>query len=379
MKADRNNRSSRCWKIVKSAGSFLLVLGGWPVLASGQTSWENEWQKVQAAARNEGKIVISIPPSPELRKALEGALKQKFGIEAESLAGAGSQTTRRIADEYQAGVNYVDVHISTIDNLMDRLLPMKAVEPLESYWILPEVKDPKNWWGGHIWTDNARRYAYAPMAYMLDSIWYNASLVKPEEVRSFNDLLNPKWKGKIGLFDPRIGGAGIGMWGFLWSTKGEEYLKKLVGQKLLIGDRRVIADALARGKLAVTIGASYYSFASFLKAGLPVKPFPTLAEGTYASVGNGGPVILKNHRHPNASKVFVNWLLSKAGQEVYAKAFGQATRRLDVDTKWMAEIGTSAAKDFITVEQFYKWENQSEDKIRTVREPARQFAQKILP
>ena len=379
MKGGRTSLRSRIEIPLLSAGIFLLTIAAFPFSASAQTSWQSEWKQVQDAGKREGKIVISIPPSTDLRTALERAMKEKFSIEVEAVVGIGSQTTRRIADEYQAGVHYVDVHISTIDNLMDRLLPMGAVEPLPPYWILPEVKDPKNWWGGHIWTDNAKRYAYAPMAYMLDSVWYNAQLVKPEEVRSFNDLLNPKWKGKIGLFDPRIGGAGIGMWGFLWSTKGEEFLKKLVAQQLLIGDRRVIADGLARGKLAITIGATYYSFAYFIKAGLPVKPFPTLEEGTYASIGNGGPVVFKGIPHPGAAKVFINWLLSKDGQQTYSKAFGQATRRLDVDTRWLAELGTRAAKDLITVEQFHKWENQSEDKIHSVRGPARDFAQKILP
>ena len=356
-----------------------LILGGLAVSASAQT-WQTQWQQVQAAARKEGKIVLSIPPSAELRKALEEPLKQKFGIDAEFVLGTGSVTTRRIADEYQAGVHYVDVHISTIDNLMDRMLPMGAIDQLESYWVLPEVKDPKSWWGGHIWTDKAKRYAYAPMAYMLDSIWYNGELVKPEEVRSYDDLLNPKWKGKIGLFDPRSGGAGVGMWGFLWTIKGEEYLKKLVEQKPVIGaERRVVADPLARGKLAITIGATYYSFASFIDAGLPIKPFAPLKEGTYVSVGNGGPTVIKNQPHPNTTKVFVNWLLSKEGQEIYTKAFGQATRHTGVDTTWMPKIGVRAAKDFLTVEQYYKYENQSEDKIHTVRGPSRDFAAKILP
>jgi iron(III) transport system substrate-binding protein len=42
---------------------------------------------------------------------------------------------------------------------------------------------------------------------MLDNIWYNTDRVKPDEVRSYDDLLNPKWKNKIGFLDPRLGGA----------------------------------------------------------------------------------------------------------------------------------------------------------------------------
>jgi len=347
--------------------------------ASAQPTWQTEWEQVKAAAKTEGKLVVNIPPDAALRRTLEAVFKAKFGIDLELVLGRGALVARRIGDEYQARVRYFDIMLGTIDNLMERLIPMGAVEPLEPAWILPEVKDAKNWWGGHIWTDKGKRYAYAAAAYMLDNIWYNTDLVKPDEVRSYDDLLNPKWKNKIGFLDPRLGGAGIGTWGFLWATKSEGYLKKLLEQQLVIADDRVQADSLARGKLAIAIGPTYYRFEAFLRAGLPVKPFPTFKEGTYMSVGVGAPVIFKNLPHPNAAKVFVNWFLSKEGQETYGKVHGHATRRLDVDTKWMTEIGVHAAKDFSTVEDFHKYENQSEDKVLKVREPAREFARKILP
>ena len=58
--------------------------------------------------------------------------------------------------------------------------------------------------------------------------------------------------------------------------------------------------------------------------------------------------------------------------------FGQATRRLDVDTSSMAEFGVRAAKDNISIDNFYKWQNALEDKDLTVRRPALEFARKIL-
>ncbi len=115
-----------------------------------------------------------------------------------------------------------------------------------------------------------------------------------------------------------------------------------------------------------------------MKAGLSVKPFPTLKEGTYVSTGNGGSVVIKDPPHPNATKVFINWLLSQNGQKTYIKAFGQATRRLDVESKWMPKIGVRPAKDFLTVEDFHKGENQSQEKYRTIRAPALKFARKLF-
>ena len=61
--------------------------------------------------------------------------------------------------------------------------------------------------------------------------------------------------------------------------------------------------------------------------------------------------------------MFINWLYGKEGQEIYGKAMGQATRRLDVDTKWMAAHGVRASKDFLTVEENNRLENYGEDTV----------------
>jgi iron(III) transport system substrate-binding protein len=345
-----------------------------------RAQWQAEWERVQAAARKEGQLVVNIPPSPELRRALEAVMRQKFGIELEIVMGSSSIITKRVGDESIAGVRFFDVITSTWDSLSHTLLPMGAIEPLEQFWILPEVKNPANWWGGHIWTDGTKKFAYSPYAYMLDNIWYNTGHAKVEELRTYDDLLNPKWQGKIAMWDPRSGGAALGIWSYLWLTKGEGFLRKLVGQNIqLIEDRRLVADSLARAKAAVAIGATYYSYAPFVKAGLPVRPLPPSKEGTFVSLGNGGPVVVKHQPHPNATKVYVNWLLGKEGQALYSKEFGQATRRLDVDTKSMVEMGVRPAKDFTTIEHFHKSNNAIEDKDLAVRRPSLEFARKILP
>jgi hypothetical protein len=70
--------------------------------------------------------------------------------------------------------------------------------------------------------------------------------------------------------------------------------------------------------------------------------------------------------------------LSKEGQEFYAKVMKQATRRLDVDTKWMSQVGVDAAKDVMTLEEYHRVRNHLEDKVINVRRPAAKFAEKIL-
>ena len=338
-----------------------------------------EWDKLVDAAKKEGKVTVSLPASAEMKKQVEEQFKKRYGIEVETFTARGSSAVRRMADEFKAGVRHFDLHIGGSSSIVSGMLGEGILDPIEPWLMLPGVKDPKQWWGGHLWVDNAKRFVYTFQAYLSEVIWYNTDLIKPNEIRSLDDFLNPKWKGKIGYLDPRTPGAGDSTWSFLWQIKGEEYLKKLVAQDLFLGrDQRVLAESLARGRVAVMIGNSYYSYLPFLKAGLPIKTLPRLKEGNYGTGGSGNLAIIKAPAHPNSTKVFVNWLLGREGQEIVSRALGQATRRLDVDTRFLRESGTIAAKDVMSLNDYLQIENQSEEKLDKVREPAAKFAHAIL-
>ena len=123
----------------------------------------------------------------------------------------------------------------------------------------------------------------------------NSNEYKPSEFRGFDDLLNPKLQSRIGISDPRTPGSGSSMWSYMNYIKGEEYLKRLVAQKLFVTrDLRLLADNLAKGKIAITSGIGYSEFLPFIKAGLPVMPLPVPKEGLYVSGGYGHLTILKN-------------------------------------------------------------------------------------
>jgi len=340
-----------------------------------------EWDKIAEAAKKEGKVVIAIPPSNELRKELETVLKQKFSIEAELIAAPGPKNASRIAAEKKAGVNYFDAIICGTGTAAG-LTHDGMLEPMESYWVLPEVKDAKQWWGGHIWEDNVstHKFLYSFLADVAThGIWYNTSLAKADELKSFDDYLNPKWKAKIGFSDPRVPSSGQSLWSFMWDLKGEEFLKKLVQQELfLTRDLRQLADALAKGKVAIAFGLGRSQTDPFVDAGLPLKSVPAPKEGLPASNSFGVIGIIKNPPNPNATKVFVNWFLSREGQDWYGKIMENGSRRLDVDTKWLNKVGVSAAKDTITIQEYHRLRNHLEDKYTKVRIPAAKFAETIL-
>lgn len=382
-------RQCRCSRMPNSKrmknilGSTIVILGiafsASALAQSAKAGWQAEWENTLELARKEGKVVVSIPASNELRSAIEKSFEKRYGVDVEPVVGRASALVRKMIDEAKAGVRYMDLHMGGSESIVTGLLAERVIDPLEPHMILPEVRDPKQWFGGHIWIDSAKKFVYGSSAHQTVSLWHNTQLIRADEARSFDDLLDEKFKGKIGYLDPRTPGSGASMWSYLREVKGEEYLRRLVGQKLALSrDQRVLAEILAKGKVAVVIGLTYYSYAPFVKAGLPVEPLAVPKEGLYVSGGSGHVVALKNAAHPNATKLFLNWFLSREGQEVYTRAMHQATRRLDVDTKYLREFGVLPAKDHLTVEQYYKRENQSEDKIHRLREPAAALARKLL-
>ncbi len=357
----------------------LMALLNAPAFA--QSDWKKDWERTIQDAKKEAKLVVGIPARPELRKELEALFKNKFAIDLETLPARGPQNASRIAAESAAGVKYFDVFIGG-SGTYESLVESGIAAPLAPLMLLPEVKEAKNWWGGHIWEDNlsGNRFLYSFIADAgTGGFWYNPEQAKAQELRELNDFLNPKWKGRVGFLDPRTPGSGQSIWSFLWDVKGEAYLRKLLQQDLFIGrDQRQLGDALAKGKLAFALGVSFYTLEGFLNASLPVKEIPALKEGLPSSNGSGVIGVVKDPPHPNAARFFVNWLLSKEGQELYVKVMHQSTRRLDVSTKWLQEHGVRAAKDVMTVAQYHKVRNHLEDKYAKVRIPAAKFAEEVL-
>jgi iron(III) transport system substrate-binding protein len=357
--------------------AWLLIFSAAPPRANGAT---DNWNKVVEAAKKEGRVVVSIPTSAELRKEFEAGFRGKYpGIELELSVARGAANINKIVEEHKAGARSIDMHIGGTSSIITGLLWNELLEPVMPSMLLAEVRDEKNWWAGHLWADNAKKYIYTFTAYMTETIWYNAELVKPEEITAWDSLLEPKWKGKIAILDPRTPGSGESTWAFLLRIKGEPFLAKLAAQEMLVGrNLRQLGEAVARGKSAVSIGLSYYTYQPFIKAGLPVKPISTIREGYYAASGSGSVILLKNAPHPNASKVFLNWLLSQDGQSRFTRAMGQSTRRFDVDTRWTKEFGHTSAKEGLTPQKYDELENGSEEVVVKFRKPAMQLAEKLF-
>ena len=165
-------------------------------------------------------------------------------------------------------------------------------------------------------------------------VFINTDLVKPGDLKSATDLLDPKWKGKISAHDPRVAGSGIGQATRFYLQFGEDFLKKLyVGQQPKIErDRRQLTDAVARGATPIALDGEDESLRRLKADGLPIDAiykFPDMG-GTVSS-GIGQMVLLDKAPNPNAARLFANWIASTAGLTVFSRARGEAPTRNDID------------------------------------------------
>ncbi len=299
----------------------------------------SDWDQLVQGARKEGQIFIytSLGGS-NIRPSLGNAVKEKFGIDAEFVVGKGEEIVARIGNERRGGLYLADVVIIGAPSQINYLKPQGGLDPMKPTLILPEVTDAKNWIGNALPFVDEEARIFAFVAGYRTYITVNTSLVKEGEIKSYKDLLDPKWKGKITLFDPTVGGSGS-QWvaGMLMHVYGQEegtkFLRELAKQQPVITrDGRLQMEWIVHGKYSIAVAPRRENVSDFKAMGAPVDWIQPVEGGEVAS-GTGATGLVNRAAHPNAARVFLNWLLSKDGQTRFVKAFGSPSARVDVTTE----------------------------------------------
>ncbi len=307
-----------------------------PRLGRRLPDWQKKWDQLVADAKKEGKVVIIAPPDPQLRAALPKAFKDKYGITVEYLGGRSSETAAKLRAERSAGVHTVDVALSGIQTMAAIFHRENMIDPMDKdVLILPEVTEGKYWKKGKPWfMDPDGKYILRLFNTVSSMFYINTKLVKPEEIKTAQDLLNPKWKGKIVAHDPTVPGTGSNDAARLYVQFGEDFIKKLYidQQPQIVRDRRQITDGIIRGSYAIALGAEDDDMDKLAKEGLSVHPIYELSDlpGT-TSAGIGQLALFSNAPHPAAARVFINWIASKEGMELFSRNRGGAPTRNDVN------------------------------------------------
>lgn len=296
-------------------------------------TWEIEWDKALSEAIRESKVVIYTTLGGETTPLLRKAFTDRYNIAVEYIGGTGGEMAQKILTERKAGLYLVDLWQGGNTTLLNSLKPADALEPLEPALILPEVKDTGNWLGGKMEFVDKQRTILPYLAYAAPPIAINTSIVGPEEIKSYKDLLNPKWKGKLTIQDPTMPGFGQNWFAVALELGiGLDYMRELAKQEpVLIRDRRLQVEWLAQGKYPVAIAAQSDILGAFEKEGAPLRKM-TLIEGTNRSAGSGNISLIKQAPHPGAARVFLNWVLTAEAQTLHSRANLLPSARVDVST-----------------------------------------------
>ena len=216
------------------------------------------------------------------------------------------------------------------------LRPLGALAAIKPVLVLPEVLDDSKWDGGFDdgFADKEKRCCYMFSRYVSPTIYVNRDVIPLGDFESAKDLLNPKFAGKIAWHDPRGEGAGLNSAMLFMMGYGEDFLRKLFFQQKIayFQNRRQLAEAVVQGQYPIGIGGDAEIKSLRAKgAGKNVHP---IEEGKFGvgdlSVGVGAVALIDPAPHPNAAKVYINWLLSREGQDAWFRGADLNSRRVDV-------------------------------------------------
>ena len=275
------------------------------------------------AAKKEARVVLysamDLPVGEKLGKAFEA---QYPGIQVQIERSGSERLFQRIDQEFASNIRAADVVNSSdashfITWKKNGWLAPFVTEDIAQHF-LPEYRDPDGM------SATTRIY--------LSSIAYNTNLVKPDDApKSFADLLDPKWAGKMVKGHPAYSGTIMTATFQLVREFGWDYYEKLSKQRVMqVQSSTDPPKKLALGERAVMADGNEYNVVLLKEAGQPVEPvYPT--EGAPTISGPTG--IFANAPHPNAARLFQAWLHTRETQQFFIDFTAQYSVHAQVQSK----------------------------------------------
>jgi ABC-type Fe3+ transport system substrate-binding protein len=270
--------------------------------------------KYYDAAKKEGKLVVYGVGTDTLFNPIKDAFQKRFpGIEVQGVDQRGRESREKVIAEQQSKNYVVDVVASGTDT-QAALLQGDYVESYQAAELaeaLPDFVQPNQ--------------PYSPRTVTIFTMAINTQLVPPDqEPKVWNDILDPKWKGKLAMDDIRGSGPGGSLLAGLEAMYGQDFSQRLAQQNVFFATQAgPLLTALNRGEYAIYLSSAHTDVIAQRLAGAPIKQIKP-SDGV--SVTQIPQSLIKNAPHPNAAKLWIEWSLSEEGQTLLAQQ-GYATVR----------------------------------------------------
>ena len=293
-------------------GSGFVLL--WFLLATASYAWAQSEAELIAGAKKEGKVVFWSSMRIEDSRALAAGFEARYPfIKVDIFRAGGEQIVNRALTEHLAGKTTYDVLNAFALKVLQNKGLLQSYAALEATHYPVGFKDPQNFW--------------VSLYSGYNVIGYNTKLVsKAEAPRNWDDLLHPRWKGKL-LMDDEEYFWHAGMLKHWGEEKGRKYMEALSRQGLQFRNgHALLADLLSIGEFPAAV-VVYPDHIEQMKAkGQTVE----WVKSSDPILVNLAPVaVAARAPQPNAAKLFLNYSISKEGQEILQKA-RRASARHDV-------------------------------------------------
>ncbi|HTI87650.1 MAG TPA: extracellular solute-binding protein [Alphaproteobacteria bacterium] len=269
-------------------------------------------QAIVDAAKKEGEVVwyTTLIIDQYVRPTVAGFEKKYPGIKVRYVRNNSTETTIKIINEAKAGKLQADLFDGTnTSEVLKKEGLVEAWKPDSAKDWPADVADPQGWW-------------VATNVYVLTP-GYNTDLIKPgTEPKTYDDLLDPKWKGKMVWNGSVSSSGGPGFVGNVLISMGQEkgmaYLQKLAGQRIANLDvsARQVMDQVIAGEYPLALQIFNHHTVISAKKGAPsawIKMEPAMVVLQVASVAKGAA-------HPNAAKLLLDYMVSDEGQKFFRDA-----------------------------------------------------------
>lgn len=283
---------------------------------------ESRAGKLIEGARKEAQLVWYTSTSIEDSKSLVDAFNKKYPfVRAEFFRAGSAALLNRVVNEARIGKILFDV-VAIRGLETHQLIQGNLLQPYfspESDAYPPGFKHPKG-----LWVDYFDAYQV---------VGYNTRLVPRDQIpKSYDDLLHPRWKGKIGMDEDLYSwyGAMVQKWG---KERARKFMKGLAAQEVqLRAGQTLVAQLLAAGEFTVAMVLAH-RIEKMKERGAPVEWVTTL-DPIAASLHPIG--LAAKAPHPNTGKLFIDFVLSKEGQKVVFET-GRTPARSGIDAKMDAK------------------------------------------